>query len=102
MDNESKNRKISFQDPSHFILKSFRNIDTLPDIIQLKPSQVIQYEVRNSSCKENQYFQHIRAKNINILRVVADEVTRGPMTSYIVTSWSNVCIASISEKVSLS
>ena len=55
MDNESKNRKISFQDPSHFILKSFRNIDTLPDIIQLKPSQVIQYEVRNSSCKENQY-----------------------------------------------
>ena len=48
-------RKISLECPSLFTLKSFRNIDTLPDIIRLKPSQVTQYKARNSLIQENQY-----------------------------------------------
>ena len=48
-------RKLSAQNPSHFILKSFRNIDTLPDILQLKPSQVTKHKESQSNRQENQY-----------------------------------------------
>ena len=53
--NDTPERKASLQDPSLFTLRSFRNIDTLPDIIRLKPSQVIQYKNRNSPNQGNQY-----------------------------------------------
>ena len=48
-------RKLSAQNPSHFILKSFRNIDTLPDILRLKPSQVTKHKDSQSNRQESQY-----------------------------------------------